>query len=136
MNFTVAFHNKSICSWFRFWRLDCYKVQNICKKMQNKVTISSFICWCYHKESCRQDCNCVSGKMPPLHGSKTEQTRENTPGSITSSSDVEGCLSIEYLLYLYWDNLSLSHSWWCAKLWECNFYGNYYLFSFNLPFVF
>lgn len=44
--------------------------------MQKKVTISSIVHWYYYTESCRQDCNCVSGKILPLHGSKTEQTIE------------------------------------------------------------
>lgn len=35
-----------------------------------------------YTESCRQDCNCASGKILPLHGGKTEQTIERTyPGA-------------------------------------------------------
>lgn len=42
-----SFHNKSLCSKLRFWKDDCSKVQNICKKCKNKVALLSIVHWRY-----------------------------------------------------------------------------------------
>lgn len=93
--------------------------------MQNKVTISSieFINAIY-TESCRQYWNCASEKIVPLYGGKTEQAIErHTPRGIICSWEIKSCLSREYLLYLYWENLPLSEWWWHAKPLKCNLTG-------------
>lgn len=132
---SVVFHSKSVCHKFRFWTED-YLKQNICVKRQKKVTISSIIHWCYYTTSYRQYYNCCFRESTSsAWWQNWTNNRNNTHRSITSSWDLEGCLFAEYLLYLYWDNLSLFH-WWCTKPSECNLYGHCYLFCFNLPLVF